>query len=32
VAVGSAVDVVAEEPLARRGTLVAVRAQGGSPC
>lgn len=31
-AIGAAVEVVAEEAMTRRGTLVAVRAQGGLPC
>jgi len=31
-ATGAAFDVVADASLARRGTLVAVRAQGGLPC
>lgn len=31
-AIGADVEVVAEEPMMRRGTLVAVRAQGGLPC
>lgn len=31
-AIGAAVVVVAEDGMSRRGTLVAVRAQGGLPC
>lgn len=31
-ATGATIDVVAEEALTQRGTLVAVRVQGGSPC
>lgn len=31
-AIGAIVAVVAEEPMSRRGTLVAVRAQGGLSC